>query len=193
MSDLEAELADIGRRVIDADPLRARDLFNKLTSAAWNALMPVNDEGKGRLLVAQQRQEAFDRVAAMVAARHAIHPDALVGKHKARQKPHVVDARAHLVAELYATGLFSYPMIGYRLGYKPHHTAMHLHDKWRARQAGTDEAVTDREALEANRLVREEGLTLREAADRLEINHAKLRGRISWMRETGKWPKGADQ
>ncbi len=193
MSEIETELLDAGRRMIEIDPYRARDLFQKLTSAAWDRMMGPEEEGKRRMAKALQRQEAWDHALAMVCARHAIHPDALTREHRAKQKPHVVDARAHLVFELYSTGLFSYPKLAARLGYKTHHTVMHLHDKWKARLAGTeDEAVTDKEALEVGRLAREEGITLRQACERLEVNHAKVRGRISWMRETGLWPTGKE-
>ena len=190
MSELETELATVGRRLIDTDPYRARDVFNKLTSEAWDRMMGAEEEGKRRMNKALQRQESWDRTLAMVCARHATHPDALLRAHRARQKPHVVDARAHMVAELYETGLFSYPKLAARLGYKTHHTVMHLREKWLNRMAGTDEPVTDAQALEVGRIAKEEGLTLRQASEKLGVNHTKVRGRISWMRETGLWPKG---
>lgn len=185
--DRENALSEAARRLIEAAPLRAAELLGYLMIEA-RASVPKDDEGQKRLVHAQLQRTAVERAMARITATHGISADALTRRHKAKQKPHVVDARANLVADLYATGLFSYPELAVRLGYSTHHAVMHLRDKWLARQAGTDEAVSDREALEAHRLTRDEGMTLREAAAALEINHAKLRGRISWMKEAGGWP-----
>lgn len=184
IDDLEKSVRSAALTLIGMDAPRARDLFNRLVSAAWASIMAEaeGDVGKSRLIQAQRRQEAFDRLLAKVSAQHAVAPAALLRKHPAKQKPHVFAARSHLAYELRQTGLFSSTQIGRKLGLD-HNGALRSVAAWEAHLNGGAKPVDEETGVKAREIIRAEGLTVRQAAERLGVDRLKLKSRLTAMRD----------
>lgn len=177
----QAAVVQSGLSLIRLSPTTADEVFSRMIRAAWASV--DGDEGADRLTAAQRRDETFKRIATLVCARHAVSIEAVQRRHPARGKPHVVSARMHLAHELRKTGLFTWEQIGWKLGVS-HTVAMYYAERY---QEGPS-AVTDEQAIEAGAMVKT-GMSLRQAAESLGVSYPKLRGRISWMKEQGRWTK----
>ena len=142
----------------------------------------VEDAGAVRMAKAHARRSVAEAIIRQVAARHGVSVAAILRKHEARQKHHVVMARAQ-AAYLLRGEKYSYPEIARLMGMSHHSQAMRAVQQWADRLAGQADVQVDEETgLAALALIEKHGLTTRTAANWLEVPHLKLKGRIGTIR-----------
>lgn len=157
----------------------------EIDALADRVVASLEDAGEARMAKAQVRRSYAEALVRKVSGAHGVTVKAVLGQHRARQKAHVVMARAQ-AAYLLRQASFSYPEIARLLSMSHHSQAMRGVRQWEDKLAGLDKMVDEATARKAMVMMRRLGLTMSEVAERLEVSPLRLRGRIGIIRDREK-------
>jgi len=154
---------------------------NEIEALAARVAEGLEDAGQARLTKAHVKRTYAEALIRQVSARHGVAVAAVLRKHEARQKPHVVSARAQIAALLYEAE-YSYPEIARLLAMSHHSQAMRARQQHIDRLAGADVTVDIETGRIAQSMIRKHGLTVRQAAERLDVSPLRLKARLSTLK-----------
>lgn len=144
-------------------------------------LAGVQDAGQARLMEAGIRKALADGLISGIAARHGVTTSAVTGRHHSSRKHHVIMARSQTAYTLYANG-FSHGQIAKLLGLSGDDQSIRSRQLWIDHLGGRLRTVTYDEGMEALAMIEAEGLSVFQAAERLNLSPARLRDRIKTIK-----------